>query len=317
MTVRVIWNANAGQKVRGPLGGADDEALRQAMASAGLDAEIVPTQSEDEARAAVAESIAQRADLIVAAGGDGTIGRIAEQLLGTDVALGILPLGSVMNIPRMLGLPRDIEPAAQAIAAGRRATIDVGVANGVVFFETASVGLNAAIFAAAQHFEDGDWGSPFKAVAAAFRYRPARMEILLDDGERVTTRALMVTASNGAYTGVGMTVAPEARLNDGRFDVTVFRHFSKFELMRHLASIMFGRRRYSPHVHTYRSGTVRIAARRELPCRADSHDLGTTPLECRVWPASLRVIVGPDYADGRAVEGSGAETADAEGEVTG
>ena len=83
--IRVIWNANAGQKVRGPLGGADDEELRQAMADAGLDADIVPTHSEDEARAAVAEAIAQKADLIVAAGGDGTIGRIAEQLLGTDV----------------------------------------------------------------------------------------------------------------------------------------------------------------------------------------------------------------------------------------
>ncbi len=301
--IRVIWNANAGQKVRGPLGGADDEALRQAMADAGLDAEIVPTQSEEEAREAVAEAIAQDADLIVAAGGDGTIGRIAEQLLGTDVTLAILPLGSVMNIPRMLGLPRDIGPAAKEIAAGRRAAIDVGVANGVVFFETASVGMNAAIFAAAQHFEDGDWGSPFKAVAAAFRYRPARMEILLDDEKRLTTRALMVTVSNGAYTGVGMTVAPEARLNDGRLDVRVFRHFSKIELLRHLTSIMFGRRRYSPHVRTYRSATVRIDGRRQLPCRANSHDLGTTPLECRVWPASLNVIVGPSYADGRTVEG--------------
>ncbi len=302
--IRVIWNANAGQKVRGPLGGADDEALRQAMAEAGLDVDIVPTESEDEARTAVAEALAQGADLIVAAGGDGTIGRIAEQLLGTDVTLAILPLGSVMNIPRMLGLPRDIGPAAMAIAAARRATIDVGVANEVVFFETASVGLNAAIFTAAQHFEDGDWGSPFKAIAAAFRYRPARMEIILDDDERVMTRALMVTASNGAYTGVGMTVAPDARLNDGKFDVRVFRHFSKLELLRHLASIMFGRRRYSPHVRTYRSATVRINGRRQLPCRADSHDLGTTPLECRVRPASLNVIVGPDYADGRSVEGT-------------
>ena len=274
------------------------------MAEAGLDVDIVPTESEDEARTAVAEALAQGADLIVAAGGDGTIGRVAEQLLGTDVTLGILPLGSVMNIPRMLGLPREIGPAAMAIAAARRATIDVGVANGRGVLRDRLGWPERGHFHRRAALRGRRLG-----LAASRRSRP-RFAI----GRRgwrsssttaaVATRALMVTASNGAYTGVGMTVAPDARLDDGKFDVRVFRHFSKLELLRHLASIMFGRRRYSPHVRTYRSATVRINGRRQLPCRADSHDLGTTPLECRVRPASLSVIVGPDYADGRSVEGS-------------
>src|SRR6185503_15448137 len=114
------------------------------------------------------------------------------------------------------------------------------------------------------------------------------------DDETLTTRALMVTISNGAYMGVAMTVAPDARLNDGRFDVRVFRHYSKLELLRNLASIAFGRRRYVPHVSTYRSESVRVTSHSMLPIRADSHDLGTTPLECRSWRAALRVIVGPD-----------------------
>jgi diacylglycerol kinase (ATP) len=204
-----------------------------------------------------------------------------------------------MNIARMLGVPRDIEEAADVIATGRTRLIDVGDANGVSFYETASVGLNAAMFATAQHFEDGDYGSPLKVLWTAFRYRPARMSVEMDT-ESIQTRALMVTVSNGAYTGVAMTVAPDARLDDGRFDVRVFRHFSKFELIRHLASIAFGRRRYSPHVSTYRSAKVRITSRHPLPARADSHDLGTTPLDCKCRHAMLCVIVGPDYADGKA-----------------
>jgi diacylglycerol kinase family enzyme len=206
-----------------------------------------------------------------------------------------------MNIARMLGIPRDIEAAAEIIADGRTRMIDVGEANGVSFYETASVGMNAAMFATAQHFEDGDYGSPIKVLWTAFRYRPARMKLALDSGD-VATRALMVTVSNGAYTGVGMTVAPDARLDDGRFDVRVFRHFSKLELLRHLASIAFGRRSYSPHVSTYRSASVRITSRHPLPARADSQDLGTTPLECVSRHAALRVIVGPDFADGRVKE---------------
>ena len=101
----------------------------------------------------------------------------------------------------------------------------------------------------------------------------------------------MVAVANGPYTGAGMTVAPAARLDDGRFDVRVFRGFSKWELIRHLAGIAFGRYRYAPHVSTYRAARVRITSVHPLPCRADARDLGTTPIEFRVRPAALRVVV--------------------------
>jgi diacylglycerol kinase (ATP) len=299
MTV-VLWNANAGQKVRGPAPALTEDKLRELLDRHGIQGQIVATESEEHAKQQIHAAIEAGHDTIIAAGGDGTIGMVATELLGrTDIALGMLPLGSVMNVPRMVGVPRDLEAAAATIAAHKTRLIDVGEANGVPFYETASVGMNAAMFKEAQHFEDGDYGSPLRVLRVAFRYRPARMTVELDD-ETFTTHALMVTISNGAYMGVAMTVAPDARLDDGRFDVRVFRHFSKFELLRHLASIAFGRHRYSPHVATYRSARVRITSTRSLPTRADSHDLGTTPLECKVRHGALCVIVGPDFADGRA-----------------
>ena len=297
----VIWNPNAGQKMRAGGQPLTEQTLRELLDRHGILGRIVATESADDASRAVREAIAAGHTRIIAAGGDGTIGQAAGELLGrTDVALGMIPLGSVMNVPRMVGIPRDLEEAVRIIAEGRTRLIDVGDANGVTFYETASVGMNAAMFKAAQHFEDGDYGTPVRVLGVALRYRPARMVVELDD-QVLTTRALMVTISNGAYMGVAMTVAPDARLDDGRFDVRVFRHFSKFELLRHLASIAFGRRRFIPHVSTYRSARVRVTSRRPLPCRADSHDLGTTPLECRSRHAALRVIVGPDFADGRAL----------------
>ena len=301
----VIWNASAGGKVPGR--GLNEQSLGELLDRHGVSARIVATQSADEASRAVRDALAAHETAIIAAGGDGTFGQVAAELLGnTDVALGIIPLGSVMNVARMLGVPRDLDAAVDVIAAGRTRSIDVGEANGQTFYETASVGMNAAMFKAAQHFEDGDFGSPVRALAVALRYRPAHMFIELDD-EKVTTRALMVTISNGAYMGVAMTVAPDARLNDGRFDVRVFRHYSKLELLRNLASIAFGRRRYVPHVSTYRSELVRVTSHSRLPIRADSHDLGSTPLECRARHAALRVIVGPDFADG-AVSGGDDQT---------
>jgi len=295
-TARVIWNPNAGQK---RLFGPDIEGaayLRELLGRRGLAAEVVETASAEDAERAVRAAVEEGCALVVAAGGDGTIGEVGRCLLGTDVALGMLPLGSVMNVPRMLGLPRDLEAAADALAAGRTELIDVGEARGDTFFETASVGMNAAMFREIARLEEGDYASLPRALWVALRYRPARIQVKLDD-ETIHTRALMVTVSNGPYMGVAMTVAPGARLDDGRFDVRVFRHFSKFELIRHLGSIAFGRRRYSPHVSSYRSRGVRIESPRPLPCRADSRDLGSTPLECVVRPKALRVVVGPDYPD--------------------
>jgi diacylglycerol kinase (ATP) len=261
---------------------------------------VVPTGSEEEAKEAVAREVAGGADLIVAAGGDGTVGLIGTELVGSDVALGILPLGSVMNICRMLGVPRELPGAAAAIAQRHVESIDVGEANGQLFYETASVGIQAAVFRHTQEFENGDWGSVFRAVREAFRYNPARVTLTLDGEREVATRALMVTISNAPYIGVAMTVAPDARLDDGQFDVVVWEHFSKRELLRHLASIAFGRRRYSPHISTHRAARVTVVGHRPLPSRADSHDLGTTPLECLMHPQALRVVVGPGYVNGRA-----------------
>jgi diacylglycerol kinase (ATP) len=260
----------------------------------GLGQDIVEPADEAAAHAAVRAAVADGIDVVVAAGGDGTVGLVAEDLLDSPAALAILPLGTVMNVARALGIPRDLEAAAELIDTSGISTIDAGeteAADGrrVRFLETGSVGMNAAIFREAARFDDGDWGSILRTVWVALRYRPARMLLELAE-ERVRTRALMVTVSIGPYTGVGMTVAPGARLDDGRFDVRVFRGFSKWELVRHLAAIAFGRRRYAPHVSTYRSATVRITSAHPLPARADGIDLGTTPVTFRTLPGALRVV---------------------------
>lgn len=294
--IRVIWNPSAGSKGGISTNGLTEEQVRDLMARAGLGTELVPTASAEEARDRAADAVRRGYDRVVAVGGDGTVGVVAGQLLGSSTALAILPLGSVMNIARSLGIPRDVGAAADAIASGSEALVDVGEVDGVPFYEAGSVGMNAAMFREAQRFDDGDWSSIVRTVWVALRYRPARMTIDLDDG-RVRTRALMITVSNGPYSGAGMTMAPGARLDDGKFDVRIFRRFSKTRLLRHLVSIAFGRERYAPEVDTYRSRAVRVESRHPLPARADSRDLGTTPVEFVTRPAALRVIVPGRVAD--------------------
>jgi diacylglycerol kinase (ATP) len=291
--IRVLVNPNSGAKAGIPTNTAAEEEVRAVVEQhfPGLGEDLIITESEDAAIATTRDAVARGYDVVVAAGGDGTVGTVACELLGKETALGILPLGSVMNVARMLAIPRDLEGAAAIIATGDVRTIDVGEAKGQIFFEGGSVGLNAAVFREAQQADSGS--GRYRALAAALwvllRYRPPRMVLYLDD-RVLTTRALAVAVANGPYAGLGFTVAPDAAIDDGKFDVVIFSRFSRTELIRHFVSIAFGRRRYSAKTATYRSARVRIEGVHPLPCRADGHDLGSTPVEYVVRPGTLRVI---------------------------
>jgi YegS/Rv2252/BmrU family lipid kinase len=290
--IRVLWNPTAGTKAGLPTNAMTEDRLREVMARHGLGEDLVVPASEEAARAAAKAAATDECDIVVAAGGDGTAGLVAFELVGSRTALGILPLGSAMNVARSLGIPRDADEAAAIIAAGHVREIDVGDANGTPFLEVGSVGINAAVLGEAHRFDEGHRGSLVGILRALIRFQPARMRITLDD-RRIATRALMVAVANAPYTGIGFTFAPDARLDDGLFDVRVFDHFSKWELVRHFGSIALGRRAYAPKVHTYRAARVRVEARHPRPARVDATDLGTTPVDFTLKPSALRVVSPP------------------------
>jgi diacylglycerol kinase (ATP) len=289
----VLVNPGSGAKAGIPTNTTTEDEVRAVMEShfPGLGADLVITESEDEAVEATRDAVAKDYDVVVAAGGDGTAGAVACELLGKETALGILPLGSVMNVARMLGIPRDLEGAAAIIATGEVHAIDVGEAKGQIFFEGGSVGLHAAVFREAQQADsdNGRYRALWATLWVLLRYRPPRMILHLDD-RVLTTRALAVSVANGPYSGLGFTVSPDATPDDGLLDVVIFSRFSRTELIRHFASIAFGRRRYTAKTATYRTSWVRIEGVHPLPCRADGHDLGLTPVEYVVRPGALRVV---------------------------
>jgi diacylglycerol kinase family enzyme len=210
--------------------------------------------------------------------------------MGSRTALGILPLGSVMNIPRMLGVPRDPEAAARVLADGHVRTIDVGQVGDHLFYEAGSVGLHAAATRELPKVDRGDYGALVRSVVAAVRYVPSQVRIELDGDRIIETTALLVAVANGPFMGPGLPVAPEASLEDGLFDVRVFLHDTKGEIARDLTTIATGHRPDESHTLTERARRVRITSPRPLPVRADSTDLGTTPVVFEIRPRVLSVI---------------------------
>ncbi len=288
--VRILLNPSSGAKVGISTNAATEEDVRRVAAAHGLGDEVVVTESEEHGIATAQAAADEGYDVVVAAGGDGTIAAIAGALAGRDTVLGILPLGSLMNVARSLGIPRDLDEAAAVIATGQIRAVDIGEANDIPFMEAGSVGLNAAMFAEADRIDAGDFRAIVPALRLLAKFPPSRMTLHLDD-RIVATRALTVIVANGPYMGLGFTVAPDADVADGKLDVVVYSRFSRMELVRHFAGVAFGRQRYSPKVTTYRSSNVRIESRRPLPCAADSRDLGATPVTFRALPGALRVIV--------------------------
>jgi YegS/Rv2252/BmrU family lipid kinase len=295
MRTCLIINPTAGQKVgltTNALGLDDARALLERHQIA---ADILCTEHAGHGTELAQRAVRERYERVLAAGGDGTVAEVAEGLVGTTVELGVLPLGSVMNVARMLGVPRDLDAAAEVIKARRVARIDVGQATAqartTYFLEAAGVGVDAGLFAYFNQLDRGNWRSLRPLITFMWRYRPRRLTLTID-GRRHRFRAMMVSIANGPYVGAALAVAPDARLDDHQFDVEVFTRFGNVELIRHLLSITGGRRVYNPKVRTFQASTVEVESERPMMVHADSNPLGTTRARFEVVPSALAVIVG-------------------------
>ncbi len=297
----LVVNPHAGQK----LGIATNQGTLEAT-SAALNAAGVPFEPEVTTGPGHATELARRAAregraLVIAAGGDGTIGEVVQALAGSDTALGVMPLGSFMNVARTLCVPRDLDAAARVIAEGRLLAMDLGEVAGSYFLEAAGVGLDAALFS---YFDRLEHGARLEGVLrGAIRFMRAlgTPRIVLElDGRRRLVRAPMVGVSNGPFVGASYSIAPDARIDDGLLDVTIFHEASIVRVLLYIAAS--ARRRRLPelaNVETVRARDVRVATRhrRPLPVHANGSAVGVTPVRFRAIPAALRVLVGQPGPD--------------------
>jgi len=195
-----------------------------------------------------------------------------------------------MNLARSLRIPRELDAAAAVIAAGHSRSIDVGDVGGRVFVEQVNVGLSAEAFARAQEIDRRRWGAAIGLLGLLLRRRRTRIDLEVD-GQRSQTHALALTIANTPYTGMAIELAPDARLDDGHFDVVIYEGLSALGLARYMAATFGGRGEAPARFRTLRARQVRVEARRRLPVRYDAEDGGLTPVEVRIRPAALRIVV--------------------------
>jgi YegS/Rv2252/BmrU family lipid kinase len=262
--------------------------MRDALAKAGVDAELFESPSEDAAAKRVDEAVAAGVERIVAAGGDHTVRSVAFRLLGSTTALGILPLGTAMNIAQSVDIPLDLEEAAKILASGSVRAIDVGLVGDQPFLEVATIGLAADLLGDATKVSEGRLGALVDLVRRGVRHRRTRVWLDLD-GREVRHRVVSLAIANGRFTGRALEVAPDARIDDGELDVVCFLGFGPIEFAKELARVSLGIGSGTRSA-TYRARRVTVRSHHPLPVRADSSDLGTTPAELQARTEGLRVV---------------------------
>lgn len=293
----LIFNPNAGRKLgveTNSGGGADVQA---ALAAEGIGFDPRPTERAGHATKLARQAAAEGRELVIAAGGDGTVNEVAQGLANSQTVLGLMPLGSVMNVARTLWVPRDLAGAARTIAEGKVLAMDMGRIGDRFFLEAAGTGLDAGLFGYFERLESG--GNPLRTARAALRFLrqlgSPRIRLEYDDGW-LETRAPMVSIANGPYVGAAYAIAPEARIDDGLLDVVVFRHTAIPRVLLHLALIAGGRPLPPPaESRTLRVRWLQVSKRRgrPLPVHADGDPVGVTPARFEIAPGALRVLVGP------------------------
>jgi YegS/Rv2252/BmrU family lipid kinase len=290
----IIANPHAGQKAGLRTNALRPTDLQAILERHGIEADLWLTEGPDHATELARQAAHQGRQVAVAAGGDGTVSEVAAGLIGSRTKLGVMPLGSIMNLARMLGVPRDLDAAAEVIKNEHHVQIDAGQVTTTVgqriFLEAAGVGVAAAIFAYTGQLDSGNWSSLRPLLKFMFRFRPRRMRVTVD-GQPRHVRATMVTVANGPLLGAGFNMAPDARLDDRQLTIRIFSAWSKRRLANQVWAILRRGAAHQPGILTQRGQVVEIVGRRPLMVHADARQLGTTPARFELLPAALSVLV--------------------------
>lgn len=289
--VRILINPNAG------LGSALDN-IRQPLLDCWdrpeTELSIQFSKSKEDGQEKARRAIEEGVGKLLVMGGDGVINTIGSVLIGTDVALGVIPTGSGNGFARHFDIPLDIVKATIALANARPLPIDVGFANDHPFFVTCSLAWDAALVDA---FEKspvrGVLPYIFAGVYEYFGYQPQSFTMILDEQEALITDDLQLcTIANLTQYGGGAQIAPGARADDGKLQLVTIRRRDFPKVISMIGKVFDGTIDQLKEINTHSFETLTVRREKGGPMQLDG-ELLTAPAEVhiRVQPRALNVLV--------------------------
>jgi len=292
MHARIIANLHSG-------GGHSQEdhqqldQVRKQLQQHGWHIELCATDGPGSGHRLASQAVAAGADMVIAAGGDGTINEIIQGLAGTDVALGVLPIGTMNVWAREVGIPLNLPGALQVLLDGERRRIDLGTANGRYFLLFAGIGADGKITTLIEHHLLKRLGLFSYIVAGAVvGLGPLDFHMRLRVGDRsFRTRASLVIIGNTRLYGGLMIFTNQAHSDDGLLDMCIIRRQGVLGRIRVLLNAFRKHYPLGARVSYEQLKTVTIDSPIPVPIQVDGEPAGTLPAVFRVAPQMLTVIV--------------------------
>ena len=291
MKTRIIVNPNAGSAE-------SLSALRERLP----ETEICRTEHEGHAEELARQAVEGGADLVVAAGGDGTLNEVVNGLsAGFDrVRLGLLPLGTGNDFARSIGVPDDLEGAVAVLREGRTRRIDVGraLAGGTSrwFLNMAVGGFSGVVSEKASEAKER-WG-PLAYMRGAVEAWPEltafEASIVLNGAERLRIATYNIVISNGRYVAAGIPVAPQAEVDDGLFEVMIAPATTIPKLAILVPKVLLGQHLNDDLLIFRRATRIEIESDPPMAFNVDGELLGEASAVFEVHPRALEMVVGPD-----------------------
>lgn len=260
--------------------------------------EIEPEALDPEALADRAAELVKQGglDAIVVGGGDGTVGAVAGLLAGTDVALGVLPLGTLNHFARDAGIPADIEGAVAVIAAGHLRHVDLAEVNGRMFVNNSSVGLYPLMVRdrerQQEHLGRGKWPAMARAAGRAI-WRLSKWRLRIDvDGETAHLETPILFVGNNRYETGLFGLGTRASLDEGLLYLYAIKAGSRFGLAKAMLRALLGRLDQARDFVVISGCEAQVdSPRARLHVAADGEaTVLETPLRYRIHPRALKLI---------------------------
>lgn len=271
--------------------------LAESLRAGGYEPSITLSRNGADIVTAAKAARADGADIVVAGGGDGTINAVAAELIGTDIALGVLPLGTLNHFAKALGIPLQPPLAIHTLVAGYRTRVDVGEVNNTIFLNNSSIGIYPEIVrereVTQRRFGRSKWVAFFWASVKALDRYPF-LNVQLDvNGTRLHRHTSFVFIGNNEYLIDGFEVGERTTLSAGCLSLYVSQRTGRLGLLGFALRALFGRLRQARDFDTLLSTGIVIQTRSARVAVATDGEVTImhTPLHYRIRAGALSVIV--------------------------
>ncbi len=281
--------------------------IQAALTRNGLDSDLVCTEYRGHAIALAGQAVQDGVQLVVAAGGDGTLNEVVNGLMRSGPTaehrpiLGVLCAGRGNDFSGSVGIPEDIDLACQLLALGRSRLLDVGRVSGGIypegryFINCVGVGFDAV--ATIEVAKLPRWGGFLSFLVAIFKtiflYNHAPMATIEYGDQTLMQRSLMISMMNGRRLGGGFIMAPDSKPDDGLLDLCIAEQMSSLQVIRLVPHFMRGTQASQRTIKTGKTAAIKIVALDgPLPAQTDGEIISTdgTSLSVELAPRQVRVI---------------------------